>query len=170
VSSWLGSSIRKLALSSDRYKSSGKLEILLGALLLRGFGNLNYEMGGYTFLGLISSFSFFLRSFLSGLPCFKNSYPLCSLIKNNEDIGLTLSFFADLMLNDTRRSRHHWLVLYSRNFAPPPEMEDEELSFILSGIHTNLLEAYECVDRIRRIADLIIPIREAELFHKPTIL
>jgi len=55
------------------------------------------------------------------------------------------------------------------NFDPPPEVRDKGLSFIPPGMHTDLLEAYESVAMVKRLADLVIPIHELGFIDKRTI-
>ncbi len=54
------------------------------------------------------------------------------------------------------------------NFEPPAELR-ERISFYTPGIHLNVPQAYESVARVRELADLIVPLHEAELVHKATI-
>jgi len=55
-------------------------------------------------------------------------------------------------------------------FALPPEIREKAgLSFMVPGIHTDPIEAYESIVKVKRVADLIIPIHELELVNKTTI-
>lgn len=54
------------------------------------------------------------------------------------------------------------------NFEPPLELRGR-MSFFTPGIHLNTLQAYESVTRVKRLADLIVPLHEVELMHKITI-
>jgi len=55
------------------------------------------------------------------------------------------------------------------NFEPPPELRERGASFIIPGMHLNALDAYDSMAKIKRLADLIIPLHEAQLIHKATI-
>lgn len=55
------------------------------------------------------------------------------------------------------------------DFAPPAEIREAGLFLIPPGIHTDLMQAYESVVRVKNIADIIIPVHECELVHKATI-
>ena len=55
------------------------------------------------------------------------------------------------------------------NITPPPEIRERGLPFILPGMHTDLVQAYESIAKVKSLADLIIPIHELELISKPTI-
>jgi len=54
------------------------------------------------------------------------------------------------------------------NFEPSSELR-ERMLFYTPGIHLNVLQAYESVARVRELADLVVPLHEAELIHKATI-
>ncbi len=55
------------------------------------------------------------------------------------------------------------------NFNPPPELQEKGVSFMLPGMHLNALEIYDSMARIKKLADLIIPLHEADLVSRLTI-
>lgn len=55
------------------------------------------------------------------------------------------------------------------NFEPPLELRERGVSFILPGLYLSALDAYDSMARIKRLADLIIPLHEAELPYGLTI-
>ena len=56
------------------------------------------------------------------------------------------------------------------NFDPPPEIKQKTgLPFMLPGIHTDPIKAYDSIVKVRQFADLIIPVHELELVNKATI-
>lgn len=55
------------------------------------------------------------------------------------------------------------------NFEPPPELRERGVPFIIPGMYHNALDAYDSMARIKRLADLIVPLHEAELTHKAAI-
>jgi hypothetical protein len=60
------------------------------------------------------------------------------------------------------------LCTIRENYSPPPELE-KNAPVITPGMHTNALEAYDSVIRIKEMADIIIPIHEAEFQQKSCI-
>ncbi|MFH0814400.1 MAG: N-acyl homoserine lactonase family protein [Pseudomonadota bacterium] len=54
------------------------------------------------------------------------------------------------------------------NFDPPPAIKDR-MPLIAPGINLNALQAYESVERVKKLADMIVPIHEADLIDKATI-
>lgn len=54
------------------------------------------------------------------------------------------------------------------NFEPPSPIK-ETMSVITPGIHTNPLEAYDSLLRIKEMADIVIPLHDAEFLQKSTI-
>jgi len=60
------------------------------------------------------------------------------------------------------------LCTIRENFEPPPPIK-ETMPVIAPGIHTNLFEAYNSLLRIKKMADIVIPLHEAELAQKSTI-
>jgi hypothetical protein len=44
-----------------------------------------------------------------------------------------------------------------------------DLPFMLPGVHTNPIEAYDSIVKVRQVADLILPVHEVELVKKNTI-
>ena len=60
------------------------------------------------------------------------------------------------------------LCTIRENYSPPPELE-KNAPVITPGMHTNVLEAYDSVIRIKEMADMIIPIHEAEFQQKNCI-
>jgi len=54
------------------------------------------------------------------------------------------------------------------NFEPPPAIRGK-IPLIAPGINLNALQAYESVERVKRIADIIVPLHEADLLNKETI-
>jgi N-acyl homoserine lactone hydrolase len=55
------------------------------------------------------------------------------------------------------------------NFDPPPEIREAGLFLIPPGIHTDVIEAYESVARVKHLADLVIPVHEMEFINKATV-
>jgi N-acyl homoserine lactone hydrolase len=56
------------------------------------------------------------------------------------------------------------------NFDPPMEIRKKvDLPFMLPGVHTNPIEAYDSIVKVRQVADLILPVHEVELVKKNTI-
>jgi N-acyl homoserine lactone hydrolase len=60
------------------------------------------------------------------------------------------------------------LCTIRENYSPPPELE-KNAPVITPGMYTNALEAYDSVIRIKEMADIIIPIHEAEFQQKSCI-
>jgi N-acyl homoserine lactone hydrolase len=60
------------------------------------------------------------------------------------------------------------LCTIRENYSPPPEFEKNG-PVITPGMHTNALEAYDSVIRIKKMADIIIPIHEPEFQRKSCI-
>jgi len=54
------------------------------------------------------------------------------------------------------------------NYSPPPQLE-KSTPVITPGMHTNALEAYDSVIRIKEMADIIIPTHEPEFQQKSCI-
>jgi len=54
------------------------------------------------------------------------------------------------------------------NYYPPPPIGDER-PLIIPGIHTNVLEAYDSVVRIKELADIIVPVHEPSFEKKSSI-
>ena len=55
------------------------------------------------------------------------------------------------------------------NFNPPPEIKEMGFSFMLSGIHTDPIQAYESMERIISLADIIVPNHEVGMINRLTI-
>ncbi|GAI41149.1 unnamed protein product, partial [marine sediment metagenome] len=60
------------------------------------------------------------------------------------------------------------LCTIRENFEPPPPIK-ETMPVITPGIHTNPIEAYDSLLRIKKMADIVIPLHEVEFAQKSTI-
>ena len=50
------------------------------------------------------------------------------------------------------------------NFEPPAELRDKGFEIVTPALHTNAEEAYDSTLRIKKAADIIVPL------HEPTVL
>ena len=57
----------------------------------------------------------------------------------------------------------------NENFNPPPEIRGMEMDVIPPGTHVNAYEAYDIMLKIRKTADIIIPLHEPEFASKDTV-
>ncbi len=57
----------------------------------------------------------------------------------------------------------------SANFEPPIELKARGIQIITPGIHTNTLQAYDSVIRVKQIADIILPSHDAGFLVKDRI-
>ncbi len=55
------------------------------------------------------------------------------------------------------------------NFEPPAELRERGVSFIIPGMYFNAFDAYESMARVKRLADLILPLHEPGLINRATI-
>lgn len=55
------------------------------------------------------------------------------------------------------------------NFEPSPEFREKGASFFIPGMYMNALAAYDSMARVKRLADLIVPLHEPKLIHTATI-
>jgi len=46
------------------------------------------------------------------------------------------------------------------NFFPPPEIIAKGIEIVAPGIHTDVLKAYDSVLKVKRLADIVIPLHE----------
>ncbi len=57
----------------------------------------------------------------------------------------------------------------SANFEPPVELKARGMQIITPGIHTNTLQAYDSIVRVRQIADIILPSHDVSFLNKDRI-
>ena len=50
------------------------------------------------------------------------------------------------------------------NFEPPPQVR-EKMPVIATGIATSVLQSYDSVARVKQLADIVLPLHEADLAH-----
>ncbi len=55
------------------------------------------------------------------------------------------------------------------NFNPPPELQKRGVSFMIPGVYLSAIDAYESMARIKRRADIILPLHEPAILNKATI-
>ncbi len=55
------------------------------------------------------------------------------------------------------------------DFDPPPEVKAKGFSFMLPGLHTNLMQAYESISRVIELSDIVVPVHEYCIINKTRI-
>ena len=55
------------------------------------------------------------------------------------------------------------------NFSPPPVFKAKGLTVVAPGIHTNALQAYDSVLKVKQIADIVLPLHDAAFMNKDRI-
>lgn len=55
------------------------------------------------------------------------------------------------------------------NFNPPPEIKGMEMNSIPPGTHVNVYEAYEIIEKVKGMADIILPLHEPSFACLETI-
>jgi N-acyl homoserine lactone hydrolase len=61
------------------------------------------------------------------------------------------------------------LCCIGENFNPPPELQKRGVSFMIPGVYLNAFDAYESMARIKKRADIIVPLHEPDFRNKATI-
>ena len=55
------------------------------------------------------------------------------------------------------------------NFFPPPEIKGMEMNSIPPGTHINTYEAYDIIEKVKSVADIILPLHEPSFANLETI-
>ncbi|MFC1979483.1 N-acyl homoserine lactonase family protein [Chloroflexota bacterium] len=55
------------------------------------------------------------------------------------------------------------------NIYPSPEVVKKGLSAIPTSVHTDLLQSYESIEKVKNMADIVLPVHEVELINRTSI-
>jgi N-acyl homoserine lactone hydrolase len=59
--------------------------------------------------------------------------------------------------------------LITENFYPPPQITGMEMEVMPPGTHVNVNEAYDIVLKVKKMADILLPLHEPEFASKNSI-